>query len=190
MFEELIRRVRAWDRDAAAELVRRHEAAIRRAVRCRLADSPPGAMFDSMDICQSVLGGVFVRAASGRYDLETPEKVLGLLMSTARNKLASQARRRLAQRRGGGRVTTGIGDLWQPAAPPAGASGELAARERLCEVRRRRPADELRLLDLRDEGNDRSAIAARLGGGTEALREELARALDRVAEPLGLDGEP
>jgi hypothetical protein len=32
-FEALIRRVRAWDQEAAAELVRRYEPAIRRAVR-------------------------------------------------------------------------------------------------------------------------------------------------------------
>ena len=72
-FEELIRRVRAWDQDAATELVRRYEPAIRRAVRFRLADARLGGLFDSMDICQSVLGSFFVRAAWGQYDLETPE---------------------------------------------------------------------------------------------------------------------
>src|SRR3954451_3991768 len=101
-FEELIRRVRGGDQDAAAALVRRYEPAIRRAVRFRLADARLGGMLDSMDICQSVMKSFFVRAASGQYDLETPEKVLGLLAAMARNKLASQARRQGAQRRGGG----------------------------------------------------------------------------------------
>ena len=55
-FEELIRRVRAGDQDAAAVLVRRYEPAIRRAVRFRLADARLGNLLDSMDICQSVLG--------------------------------------------------------------------------------------------------------------------------------------
>jgi RNA polymerase sigma-70 factor (ECF subfamily) len=189
-FEELIRRVRAWDQDAAAELVRRYEAAIRRAVRFRLSHSPLGAMFDSMDICQSVLGSFFVRAASGQYDLETPGKVLGLLVSMARNKLASQARRQFAQRRGGRRLTTGIVDEVELPAPEAGPSREVAARDLLHEVRRRLSADELQLLDLRNEGHEWSAIAARLGGGAEALRKKLARAIDRVAEQLGLDSEP
>jgi DNA-directed RNA polymerase specialized sigma24 family protein len=92
-FEELIRRVRAWDQDAAAELVRRYESTIRRAVRFRLADARLGNLLDSMDICQSVLRSFFLRAASGQYDLGSPEKVLGLLTAMARNKLASQARR-------------------------------------------------------------------------------------------------
>jgi RNA polymerase sigma factor (sigma-70 family) len=189
-FEELIRRVRAWDQDAAAELVRRYEPAIRRAVRFRLADARLGGLFDSMDICQSVMGSFFVRAASGQYDLETPEKVLGLLVAMARNKLASQARRQRTQRRGGRRVTAGVPDQGQFAAPGAGPSREVAARDLLQEVRRRLSADERQLLDLRNEGHDWPAIAARLDGGAEALRKRLARALDRVAEQLGLDDEP
>jgi RNA polymerase sigma-70 factor (ECF subfamily) len=189
-FEELIRRVRAWDQDAAAELVRRYEAAIRRAVRFRMADARLGSLFDSMDICQSVLGSFFVRAASGQYDLESPEKVLGLLVAMARNKLASKARRQLALRRGGHNVTTGIGDRGQFAAPGASPSREVAARDLLQEVRRRLSADELELLDLRNDGHDWSAIAGRVGGAAEALRKKLARALARVAEQLDLDGDP
>jgi RNA polymerase sigma-70 factor (ECF subfamily) len=189
-FEELIRRVRAWDQDAAAEFVRRYEPAIRRAVRFRLTDARLGALFDSMDICQSVLGSFFVRAASGQYDLETPEKVLGLLAAMARNKLASQARRQGARRRGGHHVTTGIRDQEQFAGPSACPSREVAARDLLQEVRRRLSSDERQLLDLRNEGHDWSVIAARLGGSAEALYKKLARAVDRVAEQLGLDDEP
>src|SRR3954453_382767 len=116
-FEELIRRVRAWDQDAAAELVRGYEPTIRRAVRFRLADARLGNLLDSMDICQSVLASFFVRAASGQYDLETPEKLLALLATMARNKLVSQACRQRAQRRGGRHVTTGGLDQEQFVAP-------------------------------------------------------------------------
>ncbi len=63
-FRDLIRRVRAGDDGAATELVRRYEPAIRRAVRIRLADTRLARAFDSMDICQSVLGSFFVRSAS------------------------------------------------------------------------------------------------------------------------------
>src|SRR3954462_198831 len=106
-FEELIRRVRGGDQDAAAALVRTYEPAIRRAVRFRLADNRLGGLLDSMDICQSVLMGFFVRAAAGQSALATPEKLLGLLATMARNKLTSHARRQGAQRRGGGQVAVG-----------------------------------------------------------------------------------
>ena len=108
--DELIRRVRAGDQDAAAVLVKRYEPAIRRAVRFRLADAGLAALLDSMDICQSVLGSFFIRAATGQYKLETPEQLLKLLTTMARNKLISQARKQHAQRRDSRRVTSGDDD--------------------------------------------------------------------------------
>src|SRR3954471_15577003 len=132
-FEELIRRVRAWDQEAAEELVRRYEPAIRRAVRFRLADSRLGSLFDSLDLCQFGLASFFVRAATGQYDLETPEKVLGLLAAMARNKLASQARRQGTKRRGGRPVTAGGQDQHQAVARDAGPVREVAARDLLQE---------------------------------------------------------
>ena len=75
-FQDLIRRVRAGDEVAAAELVRRYERHIRRVVRVRLVDPRLKRLVDSMDICQSVLASFFVRAALGQYSLKTPEELL------------------------------------------------------------------------------------------------------------------
>ena len=49
-------------------------------------------MFDSMDICQSVLASFFVRAAVGQFDLNEPGQVVQLLVAMAQNKLAQEAR--------------------------------------------------------------------------------------------------
>jgi RNA polymerase sigma-70 factor (ECF subfamily) len=67
-FADFLRRVRAGDGQAAAELVRRCESAVRVAVRMRLADSRLRRVVDTMDLCQSVLASFFVRAGdrSGR----------------------------------------------------------------------------------------------------------------------------
>src|SRR5262249_38334704 len=89
----LIRRVRAGDQEAAAELVRLYEPAIRRAVRFQLRDSRLRRDLDSMDVCQSVLGSFFTRAALGQFEIDKPEQVLRLLVAMARNKLATQARK-------------------------------------------------------------------------------------------------
>jgi RNA polymerase sigma-70 factor (ECF subfamily) len=190
-FDELIRRVRAWDQEAAAELVRRYEPAIRRAVRFRLAGSPLTGLLDSMDICQSVLGSFFLRAASGQYDLETPEKVLALLAAMARNKLATQVRRQGAEKRGHLRRASARDEAPDEVADPGAGPGRVvAARDLLQEVRHRLKPDELRLLDLRNEGHDWATIAAQLGGTEGALGKKLSRALDRVAAQLGLSDEP
>ena len=189
-FEELIRRVRAWDQDAAAALVRRYEPAIRRAVRVRLASARLGNLLDSMDICQSVLRSFFVRAASSQYDLETPEQVLKLLTAMARNKLASQARRQHTQRRDNRRASA-IGDEGSRlVAPGDSPSAAIVVRDLQQEVRRRLAPDEWQLLELRNQGHDWAEIAAQVGGLAETLRKKLARAIDRVVEELGLDDEP
>ena len=72
-FAEFMERVRAGDQQAAAELVRQYESLIRREVRLHLEDRRLCRVFDSMDVCQSVLGSFFLRVAAGQYDLERPE---------------------------------------------------------------------------------------------------------------------
>ena len=101
-FPDLLRRVRAGDQDAAVELVRRYESAIRRAVRIKLLDSRLTEALESMDICQSVMGSFFYRAALGQYEMEKPEDLVRLLVTMARNKLTDQVRRQTTERRGRG----------------------------------------------------------------------------------------
>jgi RNA polymerase sigma factor (sigma-70 family) len=189
-FEELIRRIRAGDQDAATILVKHYEPAIRRAVRFRLADRGLGSLLESMDICQSVLASFFIRAASGQYELQTPEQLLKLLSAMARNKLTSQARKQNAQRRDSRRVISGDQDDNRFVAAGQSPSKEFAARDLLQEVHRRLSADERRILEFRNQGYDWAAIATELGGSAEALRRKLSRALDRVAEQMGLDDIP
>jgi RNA polymerase sigma-70 factor (ECF subfamily) len=189
-FEELIRRVRAWDQQAATELVRRYEPMIRRTVRFRLADARLDNLLESMDISQSVLKSFFVRAAAGQFDLETPEQLLRLLATMAKNKLISASRRHRTLRRGGDHRVASIENPEWLVEPAPGPGPEVAARDLLQEVLRRLSPDERRLQELRNDGHDWATIASRLGGSPEALRKQLSRAIDRVAEQLGLDDEP
>ena len=88
-FLELLARVRAGDERAAEELVRCYEPLIRFEVRLRLTDPRVCRLFDSIDVCQSVLSSFFVRAAAGQYELDRPQQLVGLLVTMARNKVAS-----------------------------------------------------------------------------------------------------
>src|SRR5262249_4045474 len=97
-FEDLIRRVRTGEEEAAAELVRLYEPASRRVVRVPLRDPRLRRVLDSTDICQSVLATFFVRANLGQYELDTPEQLLRLLASIARHKVTNQAHRHQADR--------------------------------------------------------------------------------------------
>ena len=187
-YTDLIRRLRAGDAEAAAELVRRYEPEIRLEVRAwlRMRDSRLRRAFDSMDICQSVLASFFVRAASGQYDLDRPEKLVPLLVGMARNKLAWHVRHEQRRRRDIRRVgAAGPEELELAGAEPS-PSAVVEGEELLREFRRRLSPEERRLADLRAQGRDWAAIAVEMGGTPDGRRKQLARTIERVCQELGL----
>jgi len=186
-FVELIQRVRAGEEDAAAELVRRYEPAIRRVVRMHLRDPRLRRVLDSTDISQSVLATFFVRANLGQFELDTPEDLLKLLATIARHKVTNQARRQQADRRDYRRQEK-LGERDDLAcARQSDPSEQAANRELLVKVRERLSDDERQLAEARGRGDSWAEIVATYGGTAEALRKKLARALDRVLQQLGLD---
>lgn len=189
-FRDLVRRLRAGEEEAAAELLRRYEPAIRRTVRARLRDSQLRRELDSLDISQAVLANFFVKVRLGRYELERPEDLLRLLTSMAHHKLTDARRRQQAGRRHQRRVRANPVHVEDILAPDSSPSQHVATRELLAEARRRLAPDERQLLELRDQGLEWAAIATAIGGRAEALRKKLARAVQRVAQELGLDEVP
>jgi RNA polymerase sigma-70 factor (ECF subfamily) len=186
-FGDLIRHVRAGGEDAAAELVRRYEPAIRRVIRVHLHDPRLRRVLDSTDICQSVLATFFLRANLGQYELETPEDLLKLLATIARNKVVNEAARQQADRRDYRREEA-IGDRAELVRTAASdPSDQAAAKELLTKVRERLSADERDLAEDRGRGESWAEIAVLRGGSAEGLRKKLARAIDRVLHQLGLD---
>jgi RNA polymerase sigma factor (sigma-70 family) len=186
-FQDAIRRIRAGDEQAAAELVRRFEPLVRREIRLNLKDRRLARVFDSMDVCQSVLASFFVRTAAGEYDLESPQQLAGLLMHMARNKLASAARRQYRQRRDARRTGADDVALAQVADQELSPSEQVGGRELLERLRAELTDEERQLAELRGEGLAWDEIARRLGGKAQARRMQLARAIERVAAQMGLD---
>jgi RNA polymerase sigma-70 factor (ECF subfamily) len=185
LFRALIARVRAGDPEAAVELVRQFEPAVRRAVRLRLT-SPRywrlRRVIDSVDVCQSVLGNFFVRAALGQFDLETPNNLLALLVTMTYNNLTSKARKDRLPVSGGPLPVESLADATDP-------PSEIAAgRELLQEFLRHLSADERRLADLRAAGLSWDEVAAQVGSTNDAVRKQLERAIRRVERRLGLNG--
>lgn len=187
---ELLERVRHGDAAAAEELVRTYEPEVRRAIRVRLTDARMRRLVDSIDICQSVLAGFFIRTAAGQYDINTPEELLRLLVTMARNRVIDWARRSQAERRDGRREVPleGVdGQSAQFASHSPGPASVLVNRELIEQVRSRLTADELQVMEQRAEGLGWNEIAATIGEHPNAVRMRLTRALDRVAAELGLE---
>jgi RNA polymerase sigma-70 factor (ECF subfamily) len=189
-FRDLIRRVRAGDEQAAAELVRHYELEILTQIRLGLLRRPAQLrrVIDPSDICQSVLLSFFVRAAAGQYDLDRPEQLVGLLLGMARNKLSEQAKHHQGQRRDVRRVQS----LEPGPADPVGGeetpSAVVSGQELLREVYARLSDEERQIADLRATGLEWAEVAARLGGTPDARRKQYTRAVDRAAQELGLAG--
>ena len=168
-FEKLFADLRAGDERAAAELVRRYEPYLRQVVRVRLTNPHLRRVFDSLDVCQSVLGEFFVRMADGRFQFQDPDR-----LRAVGDDGPQQARRpaRHERRHSGG--------LPQNFDTPARALGpeELTLQRELAHAIRDRLSDrESWLVDQRLQGRSWIEIAAHDGGQPAALRMMYARAL-------------
>jgi RNA polymerase sigma factor (sigma-70 family) len=181
-FEDLVRRVRLGEQSAAAELVKRYEPHIRRAVRIRLMRYPQmRRLLDSVDICQSVMGSFFVRAARGEYRLDRPDELQNLLVIMAYHKLIDMVRKKHLPEAPRGDTPE------EPMDRAEGPSQEAMYRELLQMFRERLTEEERQLADLRAAGHKWTDIAAQLQGQPEALRKKLDRAVQRVARSLGIE---
>lgn len=184
-FGDFLARLRAGDDEAAEELVRRYGPALRLEVKLRLSDPRARRLLDPEDVCQSVLGSFFARAAIGQYDLDRPEQLMGLLVTMARNKVGGQVRRQRAQRRDVRREQP-VDAVPDPRGGEPSPSRHLMGREALAALRSRLGDEERALADLRAQGLGWAEVAEALGGTAQARRKQLARALDRIAGELGL----
>jgi RNA polymerase sigma-70 factor (ECF subfamily) len=186
-FQELMHRVRDRDESAAAELVQRYQGHIRRAVRYQLHDPRLRRIFDSMDVCQSVLATFFKRVAAGQYNLEHAEQLIQLLVKMACNKVAGQARRQRAKRRDLGRIEHAAFLTEEKAATAKEPGEQLALSEIVQRFRDRLSEEDWYLVSERAEGRPWPEIAAEVGGTCEGLRKRLTRAIERAQRQLHLD---
>jgi DNA-directed RNA polymerase specialized sigma24 family protein len=105
----------------------------------------------------------------------------------ARNKLVSQGRRQHRHKRDV-RLTVAGDDLLNKVQDDSPSPSEMAVGKELWQRFQAGLSDEERqLVELRGQGLAWAEVADRLGGTAQGRRMQLARALDRVSETLGLD---
>lgn len=186
-FRQLLARAASGEQTAAVELVQMFEPEIRRFIRFRLANSRLRQFLDSLDICQSVLGQFFVELDKGALELQSPDQLRGLLLKIAKNRFLSKVRYQQAARRDVRRHEPNPHDQL-PLVAQAGASPEdfLESQELSALIRARLPEETRYLVEQRMNGKEWAELAAEIGLSPEAARKRMARALDEVAEELGL----
>lgn len=187
-FLELIRRLRQGDQQAAFELVKSYESVIRVAVRARLHDPVYNRIFDSMDICQSVMASFFPRAMLGQYDFEEPQQLVALLITMAKCKVSNQIRHYRTQRRNVKRDLsqndTGAEELTGDQPTP---SKVIHAKELMDQIRQRLSKEEQQIVELRQQGFQWNEVAERMGGTGDARRKQFQRMMKQLTRDLKLD---
>jgi RNA polymerase sigma-70 factor (ECF subfamily) len=176
-FATFLTAVRTGDPAAAAELVRLYEPYLRQVIRLRLTDERLRRVYDSADLCQSVLANFFKRAAAGGFDLSSPGRLRALLARMAENKFLDKVRHE--QYHGGGIP----GGYDAPADDPT-PSEFLLRGELVAALRARLTERECWLFDQRAGGRTWPDIAAEIGDAPDALRVHLARAIARVQQAV------
>ncbi|MEZ6139196.1 MAG: ECF-type sigma factor [Zavarzinella sp.] len=184
-FSDFIERIRNGDALAAEQLIKRFEPAIRVIVRSNISSSMR-AKFDSVDICQSVMGTFFMRAAMGQYDLDNPQQLIALLARIAQNKVRSAARYFQQERRSQQRevAVDHLGDIFGNHPTPDRIVEEAELLEKL---RNALTTEEREIADRRQNRQDWQQIALEMGGTAEGRRKQFARAMNRAAHDLGLE---
>jgi RNA polymerase sigma factor (sigma-70 family) len=185
--QDLIRRVRSGDPDAATAIVLIYQPHVLRAVRLRMRDARLRLALEPADICQSVMASFFARVVLGQFDIDSPERLLRLLDRMARNKVATRARKAEVVRREIRELVNGDGGPVVHAASTTDPARVVASRDLLEQFLGRMSGEERRLAELRSTGYEWSEISEQVGGSPGALRKRLARALDRICTELGID---
>lgn len=183
-FADFLRRIRAGDDAAAVELVHRFEPLIRREVRIRMGDDRLNRAFDSLDVSQSVFANFFHCAATGKYVIDRPDQLVGLLVRMARNRLVSRVRNERRLVRDVGRVVGEPSALDHVADARPSPSEVVSRKEEMERLRTSLSEEEHQIFELRRTGLSWDQIAIQLGGTSQARRMQLSRGLDRIERHL------
>jgi RNA polymerase sigma-70 factor (ECF subfamily) len=186
-FVDLIHRVRAGDQEASTEFVRRYEPTIRIMVHARLNNPRLRRLLDSLDICQSVLCNFFVHVTAGKFDLETPAHLIRLLTTMAINRVTDHALKQQAARRDHRRTERASASGAEFVELGPGPSEVASGNELLEMFRSKLTSEERHLAAQRALGHSWAEIGKEVTASPDALRVQLARAVDRVTRELRLD---
>lgn len=184
-FEVLISQLQQGDSAAATEIVTLFEPEIRRFIRFRLTDPQIRRFIDSLDISQSVFARFFVEMERGRFDFSSPEKLQNLLLSMARNKIYDNVRAAKADKRDFRRLQH-TDAIQEAAAPELDQLEKLQTSEMIEMIRCSLSEEELTLLDQRMSGQTWEELATEWNTKPDAIRKRLTRAIDRVANEIGI----
>lgn len=186
---ELAERMRRGDSDAVRKFMSLYQEAVEREVRFALLDQRLRRVVSDSDVKQSVMMRFVVGLWAGKYELNDPREVAGLLKAMVRARVADLARHWRAEKRDL-RKNASLSDPGAVAATMKDRTpSEIVADAELFDaIHAKLDDEERRILKLRQEGRSWHDLAAIMGSerSPDALRKRYERSLARVSQQLGL----
>ena len=181
----LIQEIKQGNQSAAARFCWQYEPEVRRFIRFRLTDPRLRRLFDSVDVCQSVMARFFNHVRTGRISVEHPLQLLKLLTTMARNSLLDHARKAKVRHR----ISGHDGDPDQISSqkdPGLAPVDQIEQADLVSLIRRKLRPDEQLALDKWMLGHGWDALSIEFSCEPDAIRKKLTRAIDRATKELGL----
>ena len=171
-FQELLELAANGDQDAMTRLARRYEPEVRIVARARLSHRLRPYL-DSIDITQSVHRSLMTGLQAGKFDIASPEKLIGLAVTIVRRKIARHWRKLRRQSR-----DSHFGTPDNASAGPV--SRETVTEQVDAEDQYRFLVDHLNasdraLIDLRATGHSTAEAARKLNLDPDVARVRLSR---------------
>jgi RNA polymerase sigma factor (sigma-70 family) len=180
----MLARARQGDQTALAELARTYEAEVRIMAHVHLGPALRPYL-DSLDLVQSVHRSLLLGLRQDKFDISSPEKLVGLALTMVRRKVARQWRRMQRQRRladdpqASGDLPGLLTALSAPQADPAAHAQFNDAVQKLC---RTLEEQDRQIMELRLQGYSTVEVARLLGLDADVLRVRLSRLRRRLRE--------
>jgi RNA polymerase sigma factor (sigma-70 family) len=181
-FPELLDRARQGDEQAMTRLARQYEPELRVFASVQLGPALRPYL-DSIDLVQSVHRCLLAGLRGNKFDISSPEKLLGLAVVMVRRKVARHWRQLRRQSRLDGKqfdqspVPQLLASLSSSEVDPASAASLRDAVEHLW---RHLTESERQVIELRLEGRSTAEVARELGLDADVLRVRLSRLRQRL----------
>jgi DNA-directed RNA polymerase specialized sigma24 family protein len=176
--QEFLAKIQGGDDCAVEAMLREWDPFLRRVIRLRLLDGRLRRAVDTSDILQSLLKDFLRRPGAGEPSEASPAELSAYLAAAVRHKVQTRWRK---ERRHAGSLP----EEWEPASLEPDVGKRVEDRDLVEAIRSRLDESTRSLLDLRAQGLTWQDVAARVGGGADALRMRVNRAVAAVLTELG-----
>lgn len=183
-FDLLLAAARSGDETAMQRLVSQYEPELRIVARHRLGPALRPHL-DTIDLVQSVHRSLLIGLRANRFDISSPEKLIGLAVTIVRRKAAKHWRHLKRQQRLSNQDEAGddfVDTMLSLQTPQTDVPADFATQEVLAQWLASLDNIEKQLITMRLEGHSTAEVAQALELDPDVLRVKLSRLRKRLRE--------